>query len=104
MTSRAKQRFGGILIALLGGGGTFWTWQTALSEGHFSLKASLIFPAFLVLGLGLTLFPGYREERLARGEDLTGMEGMKLLTPRWWVILAVALLAGAANYLLLSRS
>ena len=102
MTPRPKQRLGGVLIALLGGGGTFWTWRTALSEAHFSLKASLIFPAFLVLGLGLICFPGYREERLARGEDLTGVQGLKLLTPRWWVILAVALLAGATNFLLLS--
>lgn len=100
--SRSRARLGGLIIAVLGAGGTFWAWHTALGEGRFSLKAALLGPAFLVLGVGLIVFPGYREERLARGEDLTGREGLALLTPRWWFILAAALLAAAGNGLLLS--
>jgi hypothetical protein len=55
-----------------------------------------------VAGLALVLFPGYKEERLARGEDISALSGTQLLTPRWWVVLVIALLAGLANYGLLA--
>jgi drug/metabolite transporter (DMT)-like permease len=99
---RRKQRFGGLLMALLGAGFTGWSWYTALYQGYFYRKASMLFPAFLVLGLGMIIFPGYREERIARGEDISRLQGWRLITPRWWVVLVVALLAGGANYILLS--
>jgi len=41
--------------------------------------------------------PGYREERLARGEDISVLRGWQLLTPRWRWVLAVALAAGIAD-------
>lgn len=94
---RGKQRLGGAFIATLSAGGTAWTWYTALGQGYFYPKASFLFAAFLVMGVGLFLFPGYREERLARGEDISGLEGAALITPRWWAILVLALLAGAAS-------
>jgi ABC-type Fe3+-siderophore transport system permease subunit len=99
---RWKQRLGGAFIALVGGGGVAWSWYTALNRGYYYSKASFLYPAFCVLGLGLLLFPGYKEERIARGEDISGLSGMQVLTPRWWAILVVALLAGLGNYLLLS--
>jgi len=102
MVPRWKQRLGGLFIALLGAGFTGWTWYTAFYEGDFNRKASMIFPAFFVLGLGMILFPGYREERIARGEDISRLKGWKLITPRWWVILIIALVAGGVNYLLVS--
>ena len=102
MVPRWKQQAGGLLIALLGAGFTGWNWYTALYEGYFYRKASMLFPAFLILGLGLVTFPGYKEERIARGEDISRLQGWKLITPRWWVIIVIALAAGAANYILLS--
>ncbi len=99
---RWKQQLGGLLIALVGGGGTAWMWNTAVREGYFYPKASMLLPAFCVLGLGLMLFPGYKEERTARGEDITGLTGMRLITPRWWVILTLALAAGVTNYAIMS--
>ena len=98
---RWKQRLGGLLIAAIGGGGTWWLWHVARSEGRVYLKASMLMPAFLVLGLAMVAIPGYKEERLARGEDLSGLSGMQLLTPRWWVVLVIALAAGLGNLLLL---
>jgi hypothetical protein len=89
-------------MILLGGGFTCWSWYTALNEGYYYVKASMIFPAFAIMGVGLILFPGYKSERLARGEDISQLTGTQLLTPRWWVILVIALIAGFANYLLLS--
>ncbi len=89
-------------MALLGAGFTGWSWLTALYPGYFYRKASMLFPAIIVLGLGLVIFPGYKEERIARGEDISRLQGWKLITPRWWAILIIALAAGGANYLLLS--
>jgi len=99
---RWKQQLGGVFIALIGIGFTLWEWQTALNAGYYYFKASIIFPSFTVIGLGLILFPGYKEERLARGEDISSLSGSQLITPRWWGILMAALLFGGANYLGLS--
>lgn len=62
----------------------------------------MIFPAFFIIGLGLVFFRGYREERIMRGEDISQLQGLKLLTARWRIILAIALAAGALNFYLLS--
>ena len=102
MVLRWKQQLFGLFMALLGGIFTAWGWYTALYKGYFYPKASMIFPCFCILGLALIFFPGYREERIARGEDLSGLSGLKLLTGRWWAILLVALVAGFGNYILLS--
>jgi ABC-type Fe3+-siderophore transport system permease subunit len=93
---------GGFLFAVLGAGFTAWSWCMATREGYFYGKASMLFPAFFVLGIALILFPEYKEERMTRGEDISGMRGCQLITPRWWVILAVAFGAGIGNYILLS--
>jgi len=102
MVPRWKQRLAGLCITLLGAGFTAWGWYTALHRGYFYRKASMIFPAFFILGLGIIMFPGYREERIARGEDISRLQGWKLITPRWWVIVIIALVAAGANYILLS--
>ncbi len=61
----------------------------------------MLMPTFLVLGLALVAIPGYKEERLTRGKDISGLSALQLLTPRWWAVLAVALAAGLGNLLLL---
>jgi len=102
MVPRWKQRLGGVFMFLLGGAATGWTWYTALNKGYYYTKASMLFPAFCILGIGLIVFPGYKEERLARGEDISQLSGSQLLTPRWWVILVISLVVGFGNFLLLS--
>lgn len=102
MVNRHRQQIGGFLIALLGASLTVWTWYKAPDEGYFYRKATVLFPAFFVLGVALVLFPSYKEERIARGEDISGMQGWRLITPRWWAVLAVSLGAGVGNYILLS--
>ena len=62
----------------------------------------MLFPACIVFGLGIIIFPGYREERIARGEDVTRLSGMKLVTLRWWIILIIAMMTGGLNWFLLS--
>lgn len=102
MIPRRTQQLGGALIAAVGGGFTAWGWYALLTKGYYYRNASMLFPAFCILGLSLVLFPGYREERLARGEDISGLSGSQLLTPRWWAILGLALAAGAGNYALMA--
>ncbi len=91
------RRVGGLLFIAVGGLLMVLSWREARLQGTFHLKGALLGPAFAVLGMGLVLFPGYREERRARGEELEGLTGLALLTPRWWGILVLALLAGGMH-------
>lgn len=100
---RGRQRLGGAVIAAAGAFITFVVWRQAHGQGEFSLKGALVGPAFAVIGAALTVWPGYREERLARGEDISGLHGRELITARWWAIVCAALLAGGA-YALALRS
>jgi hypothetical protein len=101
MAARRGQRLAGLIIAFVSACLIGWDWYLALTRRSFYVKASMLFPAFLVLGVGMMLFPGYREERLARGEDISRLQGWRLITVRWWVVIGVALALGAVNYALL---
>jgi hypothetical protein len=103
MVSRQMERFGGLFIATIGAILTLWNWQIAIYEGHFYMNAAFLGPAFTVMGLGLVIFPGYRTERIARGEDISQLTGSAMLTPRWWGILAISIGSGLANYGVLSN-
>jgi hypothetical protein len=97
MVSRQKERFGGLFIATMGAILTIWTWYSAIYEGHFYLKAAMLGPVFTIIGLALILFPGYRTERIERGEDISQLNGYALITPRWWGIMAISLGSGFIN-------
>ncbi len=92
----------GLAMALASGWMTSLAWVQARRDGEFSLLAAFAGPAFMMIGLGLVLFKGYRQERLERGEDISQLQGMDLLTPRWKGVLGLALGAGALNYALLT--
>jgi len=102
MRPRWQQQAGGAFIALVGAGGTSLIWHTAQTTGDFDTEGSVLMPAFCVLGLGMIFLRGYKEERLARGEDISRLKGWRLLTPRWWAILVIGLAVGFADYALLS--
>jgi hypothetical protein len=97
MVSRQTERFGGLFIATIGAMLTSWNWHLAISAGHFYVKAAMIGPAVTIIGLALVLFPGYKTERIERGEDISQLTGIQLLTPRWWGILAISLGSGFIN-------
>jgi len=99
--SRARQQLGGVFILAVAVGMAAIAWRQAHAEPKFSLMGAFLGPAFAAVGIGLLLWPGYREERIARGEDVSGLEGAALITPRWWAILGAGLLAGAAYTLAL---
>jgi len=92
----------GLAMAIASAWMTNQAWIQARRDGAFSMLAALAGPAFVVIGLGLVLFKGYRQERLERGEDITQLQGMDLLTPRWKAVLGVALGAAAINYAMLT--
>ena len=100
MTKRAKQTLLAIAVMLVSGIGIALTWYTVLTAGYFYTVFSIIMPAFFVVGFALLIFPGYKEERMARGEDIAGRRGWRLITPRWWVIAGIAVAAGVAHYFL----
>ena len=97
MVSRQQERLGGLFIATIGTILTIWTWQSALADGHFYVKGALLGPAFSTIGVGLFVFPGYKTERIDRGEDISQLSGAGLITPRWWVILVAAIVSGCVN-------
>ena len=83
----------------IGAGFTIYRWYAAAhgSVEHTG-RADAIFPAFAVLGAALVAIPGYRDERVARGEDISTLRGTALITPRWWSVLVVALAVAAINF------
>ena len=94
-SGRATRLAGGVFIAVCGLFVTWVTWSQAVTQREFNFKGALVGPAFAVLGLGVALLPGYRQERLARGEDISRLEGWRLITPRWWAIVVAGFALGA---------
>ncbi len=103
MTPRNKERLGGLFILTISVALTALPWYDALTQGFYYPKAAVAGPAFAAIGLGLLLFGGYRSERAARGEDTSQLQGFRLITPRWWLLLVVGLGAGLLNWYLLAR-
>ena len=102
--ARLKVQLFGVFVVLVGATGTVWGWYTALYRGYYEVNASIFFPYIGIFGLGLIAFRDFEEERIARGEDISQLSGMQLVTPRWWVILAVGLAAGLGNMALHSKA
>jgi hypothetical protein len=101
MDRKRRQLTAAILIAV-SIGMTAYIWHTALTEGSFMMKGSIFFPLGAVVGVGYIFLPPPQEERKARGEDIAQLSNWQIITPRWWAILIVGLLAGCANYYMLS--
>jgi len=51
----AKSRAAGIFCFAGGAALTWWSWHSALGEGHYSMKVAILGPTVLVLGLGLLI-------------------------------------------------
>jgi hypothetical protein len=90
--NRMRERIGGVLLFTLGAAMTILGWVDRVP-----VRAAVEFPPFAVFGIALLLIPGYRTERRARGEDVEALSGTALITPRWWIVLALALGAGGIN-------
>jgi hypothetical protein len=97
MTTRRMERLCGVFMAVTGTLLIVGNWHLALSQRRFYPKVAILGPVLTIIGLGLIIFPGYRAERLARGEDLDRLSGAALITSRWWGVLAIAVGSGLIN-------
>lgn len=102
MTS-TKQKLGGLLFVLLGVGGTYDAWNAAINGGSTGL-VMMFSPCFIVFGIAIFFLRPYKEERLARGEDISNLPPWKLFTPPWRVAVIVGLVAGFINFIVLRVS
>jgi hypothetical protein len=97
MGARRTERLSGLFMAAMGTLLIVWIWYLAISERHLYPKVAILGPVLTIMGLGLIIFPGYRLERIARGEDLDRLSGAAQITLRWWGILAIAVGSGLIN-------
>jgi membrane protein YdbS with pleckstrin-like domain len=102
MNSNTQQRIIGAVLVLLSTAAMGWLWYQVVKQAQYYSTLAAVVPIFLVIGLGQLVFGGYREERVARGEDVSKLSSVEMITPRWWVVLALAIIAGLANFYLLS--
>lgn len=93
---RWAQTLAGALNAVCGLFLCWLAWYLLVHDELYAPGVAFLGAAQTVLGLALMALPTYRNERLDRGESLEGRGGWRLLTPRWWGVLVVALAAGAA--------
>lgn len=97
MTDRNKERIGGLTIFLLSFTLYAFNWYRILNNSYYYPKTLGIGAALSVIGLALVVFPSYRRERIERGENIEELSGLRLLTTRWRVVLAVALAFAFGN-------
>ena len=50
-----KSRAVGVLCVAIGAALTWWSWSSALGDGQYSLKAAMVGPTILTLGVGLLI-------------------------------------------------
>jgi hypothetical protein len=69
-------RAAGVLCVVVGTGLTVWAWRSAMGAGQYGLKAAIIAPTVLVLGVGLLIhgkgIPTSGATRLTRIYGLVG--------------------------------
>lgn len=103
MTQREKDIIGGFILLGISGGLYFWNRYSIFKRQSYYPKAMIFGAAMMIVGLGLIIFGGYRTERINRGEDISKLSGLKLLTPKWWGVLAAALIFAFANWIYISH-
>lgn len=103
MNHRLKDVIGGFIILVISAALYFGNWYLIINDGRYYPKAMFIGAMTMFVGLGLIIFGGYRTERIARGEDISQLNGLKLLTPKWWGILIVSLVFAFANWIYVAQ-
>jgi len=98
LTNTQNTLWGTFLLAL-GVWLTLYGWQVVAEDGWFNVAGTIFGPATILLGALLVAFPGYRNGRLARGEDPEALQGWAMLMPRWKVVTVIAIGLGLFNYM-----
>ena len=95
--SKRSQRILGLLLFVLGLAITAWIWKSGISQNYILINASMLFPAFMVMGLGLLFFP-FDSEKLKEKWGDDKIESVGQVPGIWWIIIAISILIGIVNY------
>jgi hypothetical protein len=96
---RARQQFVATITFFLSVAGLWLIWYEASDDAHFYLwQWSLIFPFLLIISIASIIFPGPRTERMQRGENVSAMGNLKVITNRWWFVIVLAAISGVFHY------
>lgn len=83
-------------MALVGIIGTAHEWNRMITERFYYPLNTVVLPMLAVVGLGLLASPDYLQPQ-PEGENVARLSIVRLLKPRWWLILALAVVAGVVN-------
>ena len=98
--SKKTQRILGLLLFIVGIAFTAWIWSRGINQNYIYINASMLFPAFMIMGLGLILFP-FDPEALREKWGVDRIESIGQVPGVWWVIIVVSILIGIGNYFVL---
>ncbi len=100
MKERWKEQLYGAFAVIVGTYLTYIVWNSAVNNESY-LSIGIAGPAFIIVGLALLIIPSYRLERIAKGEQPDQAQAVKMLTPKWWVVLGICLLSELLFYIAL---
>lgn len=98
--SKKSQRIFGSILFVVGLAVTAWIWNKGINQNYIYINASMLFPAFMVMGLGLILFP-FDPQELKEKWGVDKIESIGQVPGIWWVIIAISILIGIGNYFVL---
>ena len=98
--SKRVQRIFGLLLFVVGIAFTAWIWSRGVDQNYIYINASMLFPAFMIMGLGLIMFP-FDPEALQEKWGVDKIESIGQVPGIWWVIIVVSILIGIGNYFVL---
>jgi len=99
--SLTKQRILGLVLFILGLSLTAWFWLRGMSDGYIYINASMLFPAFMIMGIGFLLFP-IDPRAMKKKWGVEKIESVAQIPGIWWIILILSIIVGIGNYFILS--
>ena len=99
-TNMKMQRTIGMLLFILGLAVTLWSWKSGVGQNYISINISMLFPALMVMGLGLLIFP-VDPQKLREKWGVDKIESIGQVPGTWWIIIAISILVGIGNYFLI---
>jgi len=99
--SLTMQRIFGLFLFVLGLSLTLWFWTRGVSQGYIYISASMLFPAFMIMGIGFMAFP-INPRVMKEKWGVEKIESVAQIPGIWWVIITLSILIGIGNYFVLS--
>lgn len=101
LRSKKNQRVVGLIIFLVNLVLTTLSGRGGLSQEFLDIGASMLFPAFAIMGIGLILFP-IDPETLKAKWGVEKVENIIHVPGVWWIIIVISILCGVGNFFLLT--